>query len=330
MSETVFKQSAVSPQESAVMRERQFLKTGSDMDELIVNKETDAKEVCCIPGRFIFTTSSGVFLYDSGRIIWLIKGFCFGICRSERNLYYATQEVHHDDKLHRYRISRLFEFELRDNRAYNLRLLRTGLHHGAHQIAYRDNSIFYTDGVRNKVVIFKATDSGLWGYAHADTIEYDSDSDIKGQHLNSIWFDNDYLYLIAHNNSVTTGRPSSLYRITLSGRLCSACYLNGRCAHDIIVNGGNLFFCDSEGGTVRSHDGIVFFSPDNTFTRGLYIGDSFNVVGGSERVHRSMREKTHAHLYITDRDFSIIGRIVIGKVEDDTMAENVKVICGSR
>lgn len=93
-------------------------------------------------------------------------------------------------------------------------------------------------------------------------------------HFNSIYCDEESIYVIAHNLGEITGKNSELYIIDRNHNVKEKLDLGCFSCHNIIIKDGETFICHSKDGTIKK-DGAVLFHKEEFFTRGLSIGDSF-------------------------------------------------------
>ncbi len=289
-----------------------------------VCNQTLAPHAPAFDARFLFTSSSGVYLYDRGQIVRLISGFCFGICQNGSE-FLCTQEYYFDGKHAKYLMTRILSFTLDGNRAVNAGLLRTGLPSGAHQIAMLDGHVVYLDGFNNLVVLCPVEPRPAWGFNGATIWQPDLGQPEKSKHINSIQLTDHEMLILAHNDFQSTGRNSALRTICKkTGKPLGWLDLPARSAHDIRSWQGSIYFCDSEGGNLVRDEEVVFHAPDNLFTRGLMLTEELIVLGASERVHRSLREKTVAHLLFLSPDYKLLGRYQLGEFQPRLFGGNVK------
>ncbi len=132
-------------------------------------------------------------------------------------------------------------------------------------------------------------------------------------HFNAVYRNGDYLYLLAHNNTMKTERLSDLY-VYYKDTLQVAGVVNGvgNSCHDIVVDASGLMYvCDSGNSGVTVFDGNKFNTVwrDNrskTFTRGLAMNDDINIIGGSFRADdHEGRLIADSLLFVTDKNFEL-------------------------
>ena len=274
--------------------------------------------------RFLFSTSSGVFLFDRGVITRLLKGFCFGLARSGGR-FFCTQEDYPDADSGGYGLSRILEFSLDGCQASHVRVLCTALRPGIHQIALFGERLLHvqTDGVLNLFPLdgqgpaWTADGGSAWPLVRGGEVF---------RHANSLLVRETDIVVMAHNDFEKTGYMSAIKRVDFRGNVLETRSLPGRSTHDILEWNGQFLFCSSHDGTVVNGVKTVAALP-KLWTRGLGLVGSFWVVGGSEKTERKDRLTTRSHLHFFSEDFSTcLATVVLGELGDGSYGGNVKCV----
>lgn len=117
-------------------------------------------------------------------------------------------------------------------------------------------------------------------------------------HVNSIFFHQGHYYLMFHNTTSKTGRPSQIAVFDLEFQEKKRIDINGHDAHNICILDGQLIYCDS--GRKRLVWGKKECQVD-LMTRGLAISDQWIILGGSVFASRKDREQTSGKIYFIQR-----------------------------
>ncbi len=109
-------------------------------------------------------------------------------------------------------------------------------------------------------------------------------------HLNSLFVDKDWVWLMAHNDTSYTSRKSEILRVPRAAlddgqREISpdeTIRTRGSHAHNLFRVGSDLYWCDSYGNSANRNDEVIASLGDPYFTRGLDWDGAYLVVGGSQ------------------------------------------------
>lgn len=307
------------------MWERALFFAGAQSGVSILNSEVTPPDCPKFNLKFLFSSSSGLFLYDNGKLIHLIDGFIFGVTAFDGKLF-CTQECYLDEARSVYRMTRILALRLVGDRVTDLSIVRSGLPRGAHQIAADETHFYFLDSSSNVVLKFLHSNIVGWNKQSSVSLYYDRNAEEKGQHLNSVALNAELLYLLAHNDFHATGRNSRWYLIDKQGNLLREVGTDARCAHDIIPSDDEVIICNSEEGVVQRGDEVLFRSPENLFVRGFAMVGDYVLVGASERVERARRELTRATIYFLNREYNLLDTLRIDQLPNGKMGGNVKVI----
>lgn len=239
------------------------------------------------------------------------------------SIYGISRDMHGDYWYIDRGASNLYKFTLKEGLVlHHKRMLnfskKSGLKEGMHQIDFIDDELYIMDTYNNRCLICAPL------HGHIEVIrtvypegEYDvvrryTDNDVY-KHFNSVYRVGDYVYMLAHNRTVSTRIPSKLYAFDKhTTRLVSIIGDAGGSAHNMVVDAsGVMHICDSDNKALLIYDGVGFakmwVDRDNaTFTRGLAIDDDIIVVGGSKRGGGALRlsnEMQYGYLFVLNKDY---------------------------
>lgn len=235
--------------------------------------------------QFLFTTSNGVFVYDSinYKYIKILDGKYYGLTKHQ-NTWIASRSNNKGDRSHieNKRISDICSFSINSNyEVENLKVLLYGIPGEVHQIDIANKTLFIPHTDFNQV-LFIDIETCLNSKAPLSIMDCNHiELDIfPSSHLNSVFVSNNDLHLISHNFTMKTGKLSDRIIVNLNSSEVQSIPLNAHSAHNIYVKGDDSIFCDSNNKTLCKNQ-LAFFKSDK-FLRGLSITEEFFFVGGSD------------------------------------------------
>jgi len=261
--------------------------------------------------------SQGILLFGDDMDLWyLATTQTYGITRDASGRYWCARTDN----------SQIRTFNIVDNKIKDIECVLptgdmvSGEKKGLHQIDFIDNELHVMDTYNNRVIIYndelKVTrimyPNGFAKNAYPKNPLH--------KHFNSIYDYDNSIYLIAHNNSVSTKKPSEIFVYDKPmTNVMSIIPETGFAAHNIIVDkAGVMHVCDSmnhrlisisEGNT----DVLFTDKTHKSFTRGLAMNDDIIVMGGSKRGKKNTT--VNALLFFLDKkDYSLLCTIVLYRV----------------
>ncbi|QIN62873.1 hypothetical protein SBC1_28900 [Caballeronia sp. SBC1] len=174
-----------------------------------------------------------------------------------------------------------------------------------HQITLAsDGRVICTNTGRNSISIFNFAKPNLMQEARVSGARWDrlSSDNIPGDHLNSVFEKDGFLYAIAHRH----GRGSTLATFNYPDLdlLALDPVKNRSGLHNIwVTDDGQRISCHSEAGSVIDlNSGAVLWDAGSpVYTRGLAASVDFVLVGESERAQRASRRHSMSGLWLLDR-----------------------------
>lgn len=123
----------------------------------------------------------------------------------------------------------------------------------------------------------------------------------RGNHFNSFFEHNDFLYVVAHNNS----RKSAVYELDLSSLTISKVYeTQAEWAHNIWICEHGMIICDSKNGSLYEvYSGETLWKAEDhpIITRGIASTEDYLFIGRSEYGDRLSRRWSNGGFWIVDR-----------------------------
>jgi len=257
---------------------------------------------------FLIGSNSGLLAYQKGSLIRLLPNPIYGITRL-KNYYYALQRIG--------RSSRILKFTLtvtpNDNIVVsNVNIIVSGLSVGIHQIDFIGVLLFAADAYNNAISVFKEDGSLVEKIYPSGKLKYNNIFCGNYRHYNSVFCDGEVIYLIAHNNSLKTGKESEIHILNYCEhyKIIDKIKHTGLAAHNVIKLNEDLFYCDSLRSTILKNDRVIL-KIDKYLTRGLAIDDNYIIVGGSEFAFGKKRLTSSGCVFISDREGKILNRIFV-------------------
>lgn len=261
-----------------------------------------------IEDSFIIGTSTGILILHNNQISRLLVGSTYGITRSN-DLWYTCQQTG--------RYKRIISFKLENVDSgfgcsdINANII--GLSPGVHQIDYFDDILYITDTYNNRIIIIKKKKK----YFYPNGKLKNGRSSHNYNHFNSIFINDNKLYLIAHNESSKTKRMSEIYIYDLcnndSIKLSSIITTKLKDAHNIVLFKGQLMYCNSADGSIMIGENI-FFKNKDYLTRGLSLTEKYVVVGGSGFARRESRFSTDSIIWFLDHSGKELARVELKSI----------------
>lgn len=240
----------------------------------------------------LIATGTGLYQMSHQNVAQLLHGCFFGITRYQDNwlVFQKTGEW-----------GRILKFNLTGDRLQNLEVLIDDLAGTIHQMDVIDQRLFVIDPRSNRILIFD-----LRGRLQDEMYPVGKLSEGKTSpnyaHLNSVYAHGDNIFVVAHNYTQKSGRPSELL---IFDRRCLQLVERieniGACAHNTIVLNGARLSCDSLSGRLRYGERVLLET--GYFTRGLAMNDHHLLMGGSMYGERAQRIGKDGFIYVLKRSF---------------------------
>lgn len=277
--------------------------------------EVIEKGSAAIELQFIIGARNGLYLYTNGILKRLLDGHFYGI--SENNgRWYAHQRRKFWD--------RIVSFQIEQGRLVDPKEEITGLALGCHQIDFIDSQLYVSDTYNNRIQVYKKDDKR---FRLADEFfpagRLDRGRSSKNYvHINSIWANNEGVFLLFHNETSKTQRYSEIVKLNNQNEIIEKIRTQTANAHNVIKINDDFLVCNSMNSSLYYGEKEVFRA--NMLTKGLAVSDRFIVVGGSEFGKRKERDKLTGEVYILNRSYDLLKTIKIpGSVSEVRLISEV-------
>lgn len=166
-----------------------------------------------------------------------------------------------------------------------------------HDISWSNNCLWITCSYENMIAIWDGSRWEKWyPVGVSDSKPFDKN------HFNTIFFEDDWVWLVAHNKGASEMLKFNFESKKLESRLCL-----GQQAHNLWRENGHLYTCSSGEGAIVGTDG--FRVETGGFPRGIAFGHGLRCVGISELAERSARDFTTARIAIFDSAWKFLSEI---------------------
>lgn len=246
--------------------------------------------------HLLVTTSQSILMLDTDsgdlRTIDRGRGLYYGIARNGDKIYVAarnrlvsSQISQHDER---------GEILIFDNKLKHSGSLCAPFPlRDMHEIAWHGGKLWATCSFDNMIALF---DGECWEQWYPLGVCADGPCDAN--HFNSLMFDGDQVWILAHNRGASELLAFSLHTRKLAGRIAI-----GNCGHNIWRENGQLFTCSSGEGKLLGDRG--FMLQTGGFPRGIAFVGGIRCVGISELAERGERDFTSGKLMIFDQDWKL-------------------------
>jgi len=244
--------------------------------------------------KLLVTTSKSILVIDAdnGRteIKDTGKGLYYGIAYNKKKLFIAARRstdcFDYLDKLHQERGEILvFDSQLKLINTISAPFPLKDMH----QILYFDDKLWVTCTYDNMVAIYDFKQWQRW-YPSGNITERGKDI----HHFNSLYYDGNDLYVLAHNFG-----PSQIWRFSYPDLHLKETLAIGHQAHNIWRADNELYVCDSQNGMVVGDKGTR--QSIGGFSRGSVVTDQRIYIGSSDIAERVERHEVNSRILVFDR-----------------------------
>ncbi len=277
----------------------------------------------------IFSTSKGVYIIDTRNNIskQILQGKFYGIIKHNEYFFFSRlgtigdRNFPNNEKVSEICYSKIINYEIT-----NLNIGIYGIPAELHQIENLNETLIFPHTGYNQILSLSFENI----LKSSTPLKIDSCKSIElklneHSHLNSIFFKNNNLFLIAHNYTMKTNKMSDLVVYNTLTNEQEIIELNAHSAHNIYVTQSNeIMYCDSNNKKLVKNNKAIFKS--DKLLRGLSITKNNIFVGGSDiSFDDYKRFSSNSSVYILNMDgdlrtelkFSDIGNIYeIRQLED--------------
>ena len=279
---------------------------GSNIVNRKIDYNFDGNE---IDVSIIFSTSEGICIFDNKNNIskQILIGHSYGITKSN-NYWFVQRTVNRDKGVSKdERVSNIVKFKIINFSVEDLSTIIFGWRREIHQIDFIGKNLYLPYTGYNQILIYdlnKNIFKKLAGF-HREKIELDI---FEPSHLNSIYSDDQYIYVIAHNLTAKTNRFSDLIIYDRKTKKINICNLHAHSAHNVIKINESLYYCDSNNKDLYCNQETIFSA--DKLLRGLSFTDDYIFVGGSDiDFVEDKRKSSDCTIYILKKNGHQIGQI---------------------
>jgi len=233
----------------------------------------------------IFSTSKGVFILDTRKNICkqILKGKFYGITKHNDFFFFARLGTNgkRDFPINN-RVSEICYSEIKNYKITNLKIALFGIPAEIHQIENLAENLIFPHTGYNQILsvpfanIYKSKTPLKISACNSIELELN-----KFSHLNSIFYKDNKLYLIAHNYTMKTNKLSDLVILNTKTNKQELINLNAHSAHNIYINEKNeQIYCDSNNRKLIKNNKVIFES--DKLLRGLSVTEKNIFIGGSD------------------------------------------------
>ena len=255
---------------------------------------------------FVVATSRGLFVCRGSTVRQSSAGRYFGVTIRGTRLYAFEQVGMH---------GQIVSFEFADFSARNTVHI-WGFNRWVHQIDFIDDEFAVIDTLHNRILVYRDIESSVqahWSRYHREIAP--AGRDRKGRHspehrqFNSIFRSGEKIHVVAHNDSVKTGRPSEIWTFDTQWHLIDVKPTDGHSCHNLVPHEKGMLMNWSVQRSLRLGNSEVYST--GGFNRGLAYDGQYVVVGISPFTESfTDRESAAGFVDVLDNDFNRVGRVV--------------------
>lgn len=260
-----------------------------------------------LPDRlgFVVATSTGLFACRGSTMRRCAAGRYFGVTIRDGRLYAFEQAGMH---------GQIVSFDLADLAAAPV-LHIWGFNRWIHQIDFLDDELAVVDTLHNRILVYRdvGKEPVHWTRHHRDIAP--AGRDRKGRHspdhrqFNSIHRSAGKIHVVAHNDSVSTGRASEIWVLDERWRVVEVLPTDGYSCHNLVPHEKGRLMNFSLQRSLRLSAAEVY-SADG-FNRGLAYDGEYVLVGVTPFAeHFADRELSSGFVDVLSNDFRRVGRVV--------------------
>ncbi len=259
-------------------------------------------------GNYLVGTHSGILLVNKDGVYRLFGGSTYGITR-RGDTFFAEQTM--------VAFSRVISFELSLDGAVpqykNLRIVSFLKTRKIHQIDRFEKFLYLCDTYENRLLVMNLKTRWARKIYPAGKLK-NGRSSSNYCHFNSVFVVGDVVYLLAHNETVKTGKKSTIYCLDKKSlEVLDIIETSGTNAHNIVFYQGEIMYCDSMKGAII-HGEKVLFQDERYMARGLSVTDDYIVVGGSEFAKREKRSAINGIMFFLNKKGECVSTIELGEI----------------
>lgn len=267
-------------------------------------------------GEFLIATKNGLFCIENYSLFKIMNGEFYGITVVSKSQFLVYQKGLNSGKI----------FLLKKEKNYFVykKTILKNLSDGVHQIDLVNNRLFVANTYNNSIDIYKY-DNILNSLNKIDEI-YPDGKLLNGRnsenylHPNSIYLKKDLLYVLSHNETSKSNKPSEIFIYNpKTNKVVKKIKTSSGNAHNILVYKKNMYHLDSMNKQIKVNN--LPFLKLGKFLRGLSVSSDFIAVGGSDYAKRENRNSAKGCIYFISHKFKILEIVNI-----DGMVQEIRKI----
>lgn len=255
---------------------------------------------------FVVATSRGLAFCRGATVRRNGAGRYFGVTIRGTRLYAYEQVGMH---------GQIVSYELADFAAASTVHI-WGFNRWVHQIDFIDDELAVVDTLHNRILTYREIgNTSPVHWSQYDRKITPAGRDRKGRHspdhrqFNSIYRSGDKIHVVAHNDSVKTGRPSEIWTFDTKWRLIDIVPTDGHSCHNLVPHEKGMLMNWSLQQSLRLGDSEVYSAQG--FNRGLAYDGQYVLVGITPFAENfADRERRAGFVDVLNNDFHRIGRVV--------------------
>lgn len=254
--------------------------------------------------RFFLGTKTGLMYYDGDTLWRLHSGRVYGITKWQGRWYTTWNHQVTLGEKPLGSVASIISFRFDEGQVTELRVEAAMLDEEVHQIDAYSERLYLTDTGYNRVIEYQIKEPSQrlvkHGVHYPNGMLQDGKDSPNYAHINSVFRKGASIYLMYHNHTKYSGRPSQIARLNEEWGLQEIIETSGDSAHNVCVDEGELVFCDSRGGQLVK--GGETYWESNVYLRGLAATEHYWLVGGSAFAERGDRDETPGYVYLIDKN----------------------------
>ncbi len=267
----------------------------------------------------VFSTSKGVFLLDTRVSICkqILTGKFYGITKHNDFFFFARlgTKGERDFPINN-RVSEICYARIKEYCIEDLKVALFGIPAEIHQIENIGGNLVFPHTGYNQILSIPIADI----FQSSMPLKIDACNSIelklnRHSHLNSVFYQKEQLYIIAHNYTMRTNRLSDLIIYDIETKMQEIINLNAHSAHNIIVENDDKIYCDSNNKKLMRNESVIFEA--NKLLRGLSITEKNIFVGGSDICFDNYKRfSTNPSIYVLDKQGNLHAEFIFDGIGD--------------
>lgn len=248
--------------------------------------------------RWLIASNRGLFAVDTTGYKRVMRGWFFGLCRNDDNLFiFENCGLWKRSEF----LGRILRFDLRSGLLANGKVIVKELDNQCHQIRILNGLLCVVDTGNQRIRRFTLDGEHVDDPAPFPIAPL-SDRSGAYRHINSIAKVGDRIGIMCHNGGSDIERKSAVAWLDENWRVIEETEIDGHNCHDIALDpDGSVWHSASKEGAILSGDGRRIEVADERMTRGLAVSESHIAIGLVILAPRDQRRSKGGEAVILDR-----------------------------